>query len=586
MKFKHKKVYMYSDTVTPPAMPISTFQHFQYTRPDLNKFEAIFRKILETFQTAKTFKVCENAIDAINELRNEIDSMNSIAMIRYNVNTSDSFYANEAHYFDTHLPIYQNLILEFYTALNNSKYKDKIRKKWGNALFNQIDSTILSNSPLVIEELKAENKLSSQYNKLIASAKISFNEDEKTIADINVFEQSTDRDTRKRAAEAKWHFFSNNADNLDSIYDKLVNTRHKIAQKLDFPNFIELAYARYNRTDYKQEQIAIYRKQIKDVVVPLIGQIYSKRAKRIEIDNIKYYDSAISFKSGNAKLKGDFEWLLNTTENMFNKLSPETGVFFKYMKNKELMDLVSRKDKAFRGYCTWLSKYKSPFIFANFNGTSNDVRVLTHELGHAFQKYHSKHYKLPEYTRPTLEACEIHSMSLEFLTWPSMNLFFGDDANKYQYAHLCGAITLLAYCAAIDEFQHVVYANPGLSPKERKDEWKKIESIYLPYNDYADNDFLNSGGYWQQQSHVYTKPFYYIDYALAQICALQFWNRANVNFEQTWEDYMKICKVGGSMSFTEILKLGNLKSPFEEDCLATTLSPAIEWINNIDDSKL
>lgn len=574
------------DTASTLTMPIHSFQDFNYTRPDINKLEAIFRKILETFQTAKTFSVCETAIDAINDLRYEIDTMYSIAMIRYNGNTSDSFYANESHYFDTHLPIYQNLILEFYIALNNSKYKNKIRKKWGNALFNTIDCVILSNSPVIIEELKEENQLSSQYNRLIASARIPFNAEEKNIADINVFEQHTDRGIRKDAAEAKWNFFSNNENKLDSIYDNLVKTRHNTAQKLGFTNFIELAYARYNRTDYKPGQVALYRKQIKDVVVPLIGQIYSKRAKRIEIDNVKYYDSAISFKSGNAKLQGNFEWLMNTTERMFSELSPETGVFFKYMKNKGLMDLVSRKDKAFRGYCTWLGKYKSPFIFANFNGTSNDVRVLIHELGHAFQKYHSKHYKLPEYTRPTLEACEIHSMSLEFLTWPWMNLFFGQDAEKYRYAHLCAAVTLLAYSASIDEFQHVVYANPGLSPKERKLEWKKIEKTYMPYNDYEGNDFLNGGGYWQQQSHVYTKPFYYIDYALAQICALQFWNRSTINFEQTWADYMKICKVGGSMSFSEILTLGNLKSPFEEGCIEATIKPVIEWFNNIDDLKL
>ncbi len=565
---------------------IGTFNNFEYKRPDLNTFGNLFRKALENLLTAKTFAACEDAIETINSLRSEIDTMQSLALIRYNINTQDTFYAAEAHYFDTHYPIYQNIILEYYKALTVSPYKNKIQKKWGSPLFSYIDSALLTSNPLIVENLKRENQLSSQYNKLIASAKISFEGAERNIADIQVFEQDTDRNKRKKAAQAKWSFFSSHFEKLDTLYDQLVKVRHETAQSLGLSNFIDLAYLRFLRTDYKQEQVAVFRKQIKDFVVPLVNEIYKKRAIRLNLDKTKYYDSAISFKTGNAKVKGNFDWILNTAETMFIQLSPETEMFFKFMKNKELMDLVSKKNKSFRGYCTWLSKYKSPFIFANFNGTSNDVRILIHELGHAFQKYHSKHFKLPEYNRPTLEACEIHSMGLEFLTWPWMNLFFAEDTTKYQYSHMCNALILLTYCAAIDEFQHVVYTYPDLSAQERKNEWKKIEAIYLPYHDYDDNEFLNNGGYWQHQSHIYTKPFYYIDYAMAQICALQFWNRANVNFDEAWQDYLKICKVGGSLTFSEILKLGNLKSPFESNCLEHTIKPVMEWLNCIDDAKL
>lgn len=577
---------MHPETTTVPEMHIGTFTNFQYTRPDLITFEIVFRKVMDALHAAKSFEECENAIDQINAIRSEIDTMQSIAMVRHNINTTDAFYANEAHFFDTHLPLYQNLILEYYKALAVSPFKDDLKSKWGASLFHHIDCAILSNHPSIIEQLKDENQLSSQYNRLIASAKIKFNGEEKNIADMQVFEQSSDRSIRKNAAEAKWQFFATHSEKLDSIFDKLIHNRHETAVKLGYPNFTELAYQRYIRTDYKQEQVALYRNQIQKVVVPLVKKIYERKAKRLGIDKVSYYDAAISFKSGNANLKGDFNWVLNTAEIMFGQLSPETEVFFTFLRNKELMDLVSRKNKAFRGYCTWFSKYKAPFIFANFNGTSNDVRVLIHELGHAFQKYHSKHNKLPEYTRPTLEACEIHSMGLEFLSWPWMKLFFGEDSIKYQYSHMCGALQLLTYCAAIDEFQHVVYANPHLTPKQRKSEWKEIEQKYLPFHHYDDNDFLSSGGYWQHQSHVYTKPFYYIDYALAQVCALQFWNRANVNFTEAWEDYMKICKVGGSLSFLEILKLANLKSPFETNCLEITIKPVVEWLDSIDDARL
>ena len=575
-------------TAAPNQSPahIGTFNNFEYKRPDLDIFENLFRKALENLLTSKSFADCEDAIDTINNLRAEVDTMQSLALIRYNANTQDAFYTAEAHYFDTHYPLYQNIILEFYKLLRVSPYKNKIQKKWGPSIFSYIDAALLTSSPLIIENLKVENQLSSQYNKLIASAKINFEGAQRNIADIQVFEQDTDRNKRKIAAEAKWNFFASHAEKLDTLYSQLVKVRHETAQSLGLNNFIDLAYLRFSRTDYKQEHVALFRNQIKKFVVPIVNEIYKKRALRLNLDKIKYYDTGISFKTGNAKVKGDFNWLLNTADNMFSQLSPETDMFFKFMRNKELMDLVSRKDKSYRGYCTWLNKYKAPFIFANFNGTSNDVRILIHELGHAFQKYHSKHFKLPEYNRPTLEACEINSMGLEFLTWPWMNLFFGEDTTKYQYSHMCSALVLLTYCAAIDEFQHVIYARPDLSAQERKNEWKKIEAIYLPYHDYDDNGFLNTGAYWQHQAHVFTKPFYYIDYALAQICALQFWNRANVNFDDAWQDYLKICKVGGSLTFSEILKLGNLKSPFESNCLEVTIKPVVEWLNCIDDVKL
>jgi M3 family oligoendopeptidase len=577
---------MYTAPSIIPEMHFNTFKQFDYLRPDLNLIEKSFRKILETFYSAKTFDECENAIERINVLRSEFDSMYSIAMIRFNINTADPYYANEAHYYDTNIPIYQNLVLEYYKALKASPFKENIKDKWGLSLFHHVESAILSNHPAILDDLKTENKLSSQYNKLIASAKINFNGEENNIAGMLAFEQEQDRAMRKNASEAKWQFFSNNSVKLDDLYHQLVQTRHKTARKLGFNNFIELAYTRYLRTDYSQANVSVFREQIKAKVVPIVSEINKKRAERLRIDKIKYYDSAIFFKTGNAKLKGDDDCLLNNAETMFSQFAPEMDMFFKFMRNKELMDLISRKNKSFRGYCTWINQHKSPFIFANFNGTSNDVRILVHELGHAFQKYHSKHHQLPEYSRPTFEACEIHSMSLEFLSWPWMNLFFEEDSIKYQYSHICGALTLLTYCAAIDEFQHVVYAEPGLSSLERKKEWKKIEQKYLPYHDYDDNDFLNAGGYWQQQSHIFTKPFYYIDYGLAQICALQFWNRSRNDFNNAWQDYLKICKVGGSMSFAEILNLAALKSPFEEDCLETTLQPVVQWLDNVSDSDL
>lgn len=271
---------------------------------------------------------------------------------------------------------------------------------------------------------------------------------------------------------------------------------------------------------------------------------------------------------------------------MYDELSKETGEFFRYMNENNLMDLVAKKGKAGGGYCTYIENYKSPYIFSNFNGTSGDIDVLTHEAGHAFQVYSSRHFEIPEYNWPTYEACEIHSMSMEFFTWPWMELFFKEDTDKYKFSHLSSGLLFLPYGVSVDEFQHWVYENPEATPAERNQQWRAIERKYLPHKDYDGNAYLEAGGFWQRQGHIYNSPFYYIDYTLAQICAFQFWKRSRENQEEAWNDYARLCKLGGSMPFTELVREANLISPFEEGCVESVIGEIETWLDSVDDSKL
>jgi M3 family oligoendopeptidase len=256
------------------------------------------------------------------------------------------------------------------------------------------------------------------------------------------------------------------------------------------------------------------------------------------------------------------------------------------MLENNLLDLVSKKGKAGGGYCTYIENYKAPFIFSNFNGTSGDIDVLTHEAGHAFQVYESRHYEIPEYNWPTYEACEIHSMSMEFFTWPWMKLFFEEDAEKYYFSHLSSALLFLPYGVSVDEFQHFVYEHPESSPTERKAAWREIERKYLPHRDYEENDYLEHGGFWQRQAHIYNSPFYYIDYTLAQICALQFWKRSRENRQEAWGDYVHLCRQGGSKSFLQLVETANLTSPFADGCVKGVIDEVHAWLDEVDDTKL
>ncbi len=559
------------------------FTEMQYKRPDMKELELKLNDALVKFNSCDSFDIINSIMEEINDLRNEFESMMELVGIRHTVDTTDAFYEKEQDFIDENFPVYKGLISKYYEALINSKFRTELEEKWGKQLFNMATLEIETFSPEIIEDLQLENKLSSEYTKLIASAKIMFEGEERTIAQLTPFTLSTDRDMRKRANEAKYAFFAQNEKKFDEIYDGLVKVRTKIAKKLGYENFVELGYDRMLRTDYNAEMVANYRKQVEEYIVPIATKLREKQSKLLGLDHLYYYDEGLTFKNGNAKPHGNPEWIVNNGKKMYEELSKETGEFFNFMIDNELMDLESKKGKAGGGYCTFIGKYKSPFIFSNFNGTSGDVDVLTHEAGHAFQVYCSRNYSVPEYNFPTYEACEIHSMSMEFLTWPWMNLFFEEEELKYKYHHLSESLLFLPYGVTVDEFQHFVYNNPEATPDERKKAWREIEKKYLPHRDYEGNDLLERGAFWYKQGHIFSSPFYYIDYTLAQVCAFQFWKKANDNREKAWIDYMNLCNAGGSKSFLELVKLANLKSPFNDGCVEWVIGDIEKWIDGVDD---
>jgi M3 family oligoendopeptidase len=562
------------------------FNDFKYVRPNMDEVEQTFNVALEKFKNAANPARQDEAMKEIIAIQRTVDTAFNICYIRHTVDTNDEFYKNEQDYLDEIQPLVQGLTTQYYEALVNSKFRTDLENKWGKQLFDFAETQIKTFSPEVVEDLQLENKLSSEYTKLVASAKIMFEGEERTLAQLEPFAESKDRGMRKKANEVRFAFYQEHQEKFDEIYDQLVKVRTRIAHKLGFKNFVELAYVRLSRTDYNAEMVANFRKQVKDHIVPLAVKLRERQTERIGIDSLKYYDESFSFKSGNAVPKGDPEWIIENGKKMYEELSEETKEFFNYMIETNLMDLVAKKGKASGGYCTYISDYQAPYIFSNFNGTSGDIDVLTHEAGHAFQVYSSRHYEVPEYNWPTYEAAEIHSMSMEFFTWPWMELFFKEDTDKYKFSHLSEALLFLPYGVAVDEFQHFVYENPEITPAERNKAWRDIEKKYMPLRDYDGNEYLEKGGFWQRQSHIYTTAFYYIDYTLAQICAFQFWKKSRENHEAAWADYLHLCKQGGSKPFTELVAVANLLSPFEEGTVESVVGEIEAWLNSVDDKTL
>ena len=558
------------------------FNEYKYERPDYDKVKELFLTLVSQINNAKGYEEQNKYIKELNDVRKNIETMSTLASIRNSINTADEFYDKEQNYWDEYGPLYTKLNADFYKAIVNSKFKENIKNEYSEQFYKICENSLKSFSVDIIPYLQEENKLMSRYTKLLASAKINFNDEELNLSGLYKYMLSDDRDMREKSSKVYYDYFEKHEDEFDEIYDKLVHIRNDISKKLGFNNFVELGYIRMDRTDYTPDMVVNLRKQILEYIVPLCNKLYEKQAKRLNLDKLTYVDENVEFSDGNATIKGDANYIIENGIKMYQELSKETKGFFDFMLENELMDLETKHNKSAGGYCTYIPDYKAPFIFSNFNGTSEDMDVLTHEAGHAFQLYMSRYIDMQEINFPTLDSCEIHSMSMEFITYPWMDKFFKEDTAKYKFAHLSSAIKFLPYGVVVDEFQHIIYENPHMSKDERKKVWRDLEKKYLPHRDYEDNEILEKGCWFFKQGHIFKDPFYYIDYVLAEICAFQFLKKMDENRTKGWQDYLNICKVGGTQSFLQIVETGNLISPFEDGCIKSIITNLEENIKSFE----
>ena len=561
------------------------FSEYEYKPINIEKVKVEFNELLDKFKNAKSAQEQVELVKVIDEYMGKISTSSSLCSTRFNINTNDKYYEAEQNRLDEISPYLQELGNEYNKAILNAKYKKALMKAYGKHWFNILEVSAKTFHPSILEELVQENKLVSQYTKLIASAKIKFRGKTYNLAGLGKFTSDSDRRTRSAATKAISNWMEAHMEEFDTIYDNLVHIRDTIAKKMGYENYVQFGYYRLGRTDYNAEDVACYREQVYKHLVPVTKKLFKRQAKRLGIKGMKSYDYNLEFLSGNATPKGNKDQLVNAAMEMYDEMSPETSVFFRYMVDCELMDLEAKPGKMGGGYCTTFAEYKSPFVFANFNGTSGDVDVLTHEMGHAFMAYSCRDVVPSDLMWPTLEACEIHSMSMEFFAYPWVEKFFKEETEKYKFSHLSGAITFIPYGVAVDEFQHFVYENVDVTPEQRRLKWREIEKKYLPHIKYS-TEFMENGGRWFRQSHIFSSPFYYIDYTLAQVCAFQFFNMMNEDKEKAWDTYVKLCKLGGTKPFLGLLKEVGLQNPFKNGTIKKVVKPLNEYLNTFDDSNM
>lgn len=543
------------------------FSEIPYERIHLPEAERAFLRLIEQLGQAESGEAQLSIHKKYYKLLDDLETMATLASIRHDGNTKDPFYEKEQDYYDETVPVLDNLKLEYSRRLLASPYRTYLEKAIGPVAFKNMELDARSLNDSLVPLRQQENSLITKYMKLIASARIPFHGEVLNISLLRKYLVSPDRDVRREAYGALSHFFLGATKEIDAIYNDMVKNRTRQAKEMGYENFVELGYFRMRRNCYDKDMVKAFREQVKAHIVPLAEKLHEKRKQRLGLDKLFYFDEEAYFKDGNPSPSGSPEDILNAGRTMYSQLSPETKEFFHFMQDNQLFDVLGRKDKRAGGYMTYLPNYQSPFIFANFNGTSGDVDVITHECGHAFQGYLVRNTPVREYRDITMETAEIHSMSMEFFTSKWMELFFGDHADEYRTMQLEDSIIFIPYGCMVDEFQHLVYENPDMTPEQRKDAWKKLEAVYKPHLDYENDPFFSKGGYWQKQQHIFSSPFYYIDYCLASVCALQFKIKMDQDFQAAWKDYLTLCNLSAQDFFINMLPKAGLQNPFEPGCL-------------------
>ncbi len=554
------------------------FKDFQYKRPDYSKLHEFMDDAIEKMKLAKNadeqFAIFEN----VEEVYDDLDTDANLARIRYFLDTSNEYYKEEYKYISRESGAFNEKYNGISKIILESEFSDELVEKIGYVTVKNIEISNEISSPDIIEDLKEEKSLVLEYNSLLSRLTVTFDNKDMPLSMLVPYKESIDRDIRKVAFIAEGECYNSNKKQLDEIFDKLVKNRTRQANKLGFDNYVELGYKKMRRNCYDNSDIAVFKSEVLENIVPITNKLAKSRKERLNLDSFYLYDQNLPFKDGAAKLQIKGDELMQSFKRMFEEMSPKTADFIKIMTDYELFDLYPKKSKLPGGFCSFFPRYNSPFVFVNLNGTATDVYLLTHEFGHALARHISLKKEKKQYASQSMEISELHSMTMEYLATPWYNLFFGDDEKKYSLSHAEDALFLIAYACQVDEFQERIYKNPNMSPKKRDDLWLELEKIYRPHVDNSDLPFYSEGAGWQRQVHIYKSPFYYIEYAIAEIVAFQIFSMFLVDKEKAFDCYFNLLYQGSDKTFVDLIDTIGLKSPLKAGTIKETASDIFAWI--------
>lgn len=554
-------------------MKVSQIPYQRYT---LEQAQAAFAAFTEANATAKCAQDVLTAKDALMECMIDYATSASLANCRFTLNTRDEFYSAEVAYYDEIGPYISGMQAEYGKLLLTSPYRAELEELLNPRIFKSLEIGMKCFDPCIVEDMQLENSITTEYSRFMSEMQFEFRGQTMPLSALRGHLEDGDRETRRACAEAIGLGLQANAAQLDDFYDRLVKVRHTIATKLGYESFVELGYYRMGRMDYDAEMVRKFRDNVKSSLVPRVAELKKQLAREMDYGTFMFYDDEIWMSGEQPKPIPDKDGIFRAAQEMYDDMNPIVGDFMRSMQEAEAFDVEARDGKFGGGYCTCFPRYKQPFILANFNGSCGDVDVMTHEFGHALAANFACEQNNFELDVGGMETAECHSMSMEFLCWKYMEKFFGDMAPKYRKRHLLDALSFIPYGVIVDEFQHIMYEKPELTPAQRKQVYLALEEKYRPYMTLTGIPYIEQGTRWQYQMHIYESPFYYIDYCLAQTVAIGFLVASTEDYDGALARYLAFAKSGGTKAFGQLIEDAGLASPFRDGALESLADKAME----------
>lgn len=530
--------------------------------------EGFLKGVLSETERAKALSDWDAALGLWNEVKAHIETHFELVQLAFQRFTEDAeVEAEERRLREEVEPVYSVWNAKVRERFLASPERTALETKYGKQFFAQLQLAQDAFDPKNVELETKINKVMADYTKLTGGAFFEVEGKKYPLAHVKKFSSSPRAELRRDSYRSYSGWFLNHKPALEAIYDEAVKYRQEMGRTLGHPNFIPLAYQKMRRLDYGPEEVRVFREEIREVMVPLAVKIREWQAKGLGASKIQAWDLDYFPEWKVGELKVGIPEQTRAGLRVYEKLSPRLAQHFRRMIDCELIDVPARVGKAPGAFCTGFYDYRVPYIFLNSVGEAADVTTLLHESGHAFQAWESRDIELIELSHPTLEACEVHSMGMEFLAQPYYDEFFSDkDAALFRKKHLAESILLLPYIAMVDEFQHLVYSGQAEGEAGRARAWEELENKYMPGIDFGDLQAWRRSR-WIRQLHIFQVPFYYIDYAIAQVGAWQLWTQSLRDKSAALDNYLNLCRLGGTLPLKEFFAAGKLQLPFQKGVL-------------------
>lgn len=542
------------------------FAEYPYVRPDMADLTARMEEQIRRILNAKTLGEAFLAIVESDHIEQVFVSYATISEAGNTNNSYDKFYAEEEAFFSKAKPEFSLLMQKRNQAIFDCKFVEELRGLLGGEFFDAAKMRARTVSESVLDIMNQEGILSQEYSVIMSQMSAMVGEEKLSLGQLAQRGNSSDHEVRRKYNILGEEAMLKAADRLDTLYHDMVQLRHQVALGTGFANYTDYCLCKHGRTGYGREELKAFADAVEHHLVPLVSEVMAWQAAQLDYP-MMHYDENNAFPGRQVTITKE---LLPAFKKIFGKLSPETKVLFDELTRREFYDLELRDGKTNGAYSNLVPLCRMPYIFETYNATPGAVKTFAHECGHGLNTFMHRGETVMGAVDCSSDIAETHSMSMEFFIWHDLDAIVNEeDIELYKYMHLMNTLTFIPYGTAIDRFQTEVYDHPEMTPEERRALWKDLEKRFIPWRKYEPGLFYDSGRIWQRQIHVMKWPFYYIDYVLAQVCALQFWALDQKDHETAFESYLELIRNSGRYSFSEVIHKAGLKTPFEPGVMET-----------------